>query len=190
MKHSTIPTSSSKPVIECGVGIAEVKVGMSIAELFEILGEAGIKKTFEEEIEGFDGYEKFLQFVIGFDYRIEYTNDSSPSYPIFKVWIKEDKLIAFMLSSYGVGVFDLDFCKRFQTESHLHIGDPIDKLTAIYGEPLHIHSYSPHANYIYPQLGAGFVCNTDTNTFRSVYIFDKTDAVLVNKIKDFYRETT
>jgi hypothetical protein len=184
----TYPNSTSLPTIISGNCIGELALGTTKGQLDSIMKCEPVRTHFYEEKLSFEekniSEAKYLQFAIGFEYALEYNNEGKLPYPIYKTWMKDDRIKSMMLSSYGVGVFDYERCKRIRTEKGLAFGEKSDKMTLLYGYEYSRHEYSNFTNYIYFEEGVGFVFSEDE--LRAVYLFERFAEEKATEMKKLY----
>lgn len=184
----TYPNSTSLPTIISGNCIGEVALGTTKVQLDSIMKCEPKRTHFHEEKLGFDekniAVNRYLQFALGFDYSLEYSHEGKLPYPIYKTWMLDDRIKSMMISSYGVGVFDYERCKRIRTEKGLAFGENSQKMTHLYGYEYSRHEYADFINYIYFEEGAGFVFANDE--LRAIYLFERLDEEKATEMKKLY----
>jgi len=183
-----LPNSTSLPTIISGNCIGELALGTTKGQLDSIMKCEPIRLHFLDEKQSFDekniAVTKYLQFAIGFEYSLEYNNEGKLPYPIYKTWMKDDRIKSMMVSSYGVGVFDYERCKRIRTERGLAFGESSDKMAVLYGYEYAKHEYSGFINYIYFEEGAGFVFANDE--LRAIYLFERFEEKNASEMRNLY----
>lgn len=92
-------------VIIPGVGVNNIKLGMSEKEVMNILGGEPRGYTYEEQLEAFSGYDtridSVMQFVLGFDSCIRYDGDLPVTMPVFGLYFKNHILNFITITSYS-----------------------------------------------------------------------------------------
>jgi hypothetical protein len=88
-----------------GKGMGNVVIGVEAAEIKKLCGEPLSVISYEEEYSAFDDYgydtDRELQFMIGFDYVLEYDPSSNASaIPAWKLYFKNDRLVYINFSSF------------------------------------------------------------------------------------------
>lgn len=182
------PNSTSLPTIISGNCIGELALGTTKTQLDSVMKCEPIRLHFNEEKLPFEeksiSTSKYLQFVIGFDYSLEYSNDGKLPYPIYKTWMQDNKIKSLMISSYGEGVFDYERCKRIRTERGLAFGDSVEKMTTLYGYECCRHEYANFINWIYFEEGVGFVFSE--KELRAVYLFERMSEETATELRKLY----
>lgn len=92
-------------VITPGVGVNNIKLGMSEKQVTAILKGEPRGYSYEEQLEAFSGYDtridSVMQFVLGFDSCIRYDGDLPVSMPVFGLYFKKHKLNFITVTSYS-----------------------------------------------------------------------------------------
>lgn len=92
-------------VITPGVGVNNIKLGMSEKQVTAILKGEPRGYSYGEQLEAFSGYDtridSVMQFVLGFDSCIRYDGDLPVSMPVFGLYFKKHKLNFITVTSYS-----------------------------------------------------------------------------------------
>jgi len=108
--------------ITSGIGVNEIKLGMSEKEVLSILKEKPQQRTYKEQLKEFykdtTGYsiESIIPFVIGFDNCIVYEDDAPDNYPIFNLYFLNHKLNYITVTAYGI---DSNLIRSFALDKEL-----------------------------------------------------------------------
>jgi hypothetical protein len=99
-------TAQNKPIlITPGVGVNNIKLGMSEKQVTAILKGKPVGYTYAGQLEAFKGYDtridSVMQFVLGFDSCIRYDSDLPVSMPVFGLYFKNHKLNFITVTSYS-----------------------------------------------------------------------------------------
>jgi hypothetical protein len=120
---------NEKIPITSGVGIGEIKLGMSENDVLNLLKIPGKERSYAEQMKEFRkdtvGYsiENIAPFVIGFDKCIVYEGERPDNYPIFNLYFLNHKLNYVTLTAYGA---DSNFLSGFLLDKELLFCDPMD----------------------------------------------------------------
>ena len=111
-----ISAAQTKPiVITPGVGVNNIKLGMSEKQVTAILKGDPRGYTYDEQLEAFSGYDtridSVMQFVLGFDSCIRYDGDLPVSMPVFGLYFKKHKLNFITVTSYSASDKQLELVK-------------------------------------------------------------------------------
>ena len=162
-------------IIEPGVGISDIKIGISYKDFTGILGIPLEHRTYAKDKKGLKKAKidvlTLIQYKIGFDYVLVYgkKNNKSP-YPIYKAYFRDEKLILLYLSSY---TYELADCKKsFKLPSGLTYGASDGLITNEYGQPDEKSVYlNDNLDYVYKKKGVSFIINQKENALRVIEIF-------------------
>jgi hypothetical protein len=115
-------------VITPGVGVNNIKLGMSEKRVTAILGEGASWSSYKEQLKVFsaDGtrIDSVMQFVLGFDSCARYDTRLPDNMPVFALYFKAHKLNYITVTSYSASDEQLGAVKisnglRFHTEMDL-----------------------------------------------------------------------
>jgi len=91
-------------IIEPGVGVGPLKLGMSEEETIAVLKGNITWSDYKSELKSFVDYgtriDSVMQFIIGFDSCGSYINEAPESMPVFSVYFKNHRLNFITVSSY------------------------------------------------------------------------------------------
>lgn len=120
----TISAQKEAYVITPGVGINNLKLGMSETEVAEILKGEPVGYTYAEQLESFssDGtrIDSVMQFVLGFDSCIRYDGSLPEEMPVFSLYFKNHHLNFITVTSYSTTE---DQLKRVKLKNGLKFHD-------------------------------------------------------------------
>ncbi len=166
--------AQSAITITPGVGVNNLKLGMTTGEAMAVL-EGDISWTdYEEQLKSFAGYDtridSVMQFVLGFDSCGRYEKDPPENMPVFALYFKNGKLNFITVSSYSASEEHL---KLVRLNNGLKFHDAMDDCIKKMGEdyvPLGYGDYN--GDYYYYNEGVEMVF--DENKLTSIGIFPKT----------------
>ena len=103
-------SSSRPPMIMSGIGIGKLKIGDSPETVLATMKASGSISDYATEHKVFNDFnyvpEHYLQFLLGFDSVMVFHEDDGPTYPVFKIYFKNNAAVFIIVSSYGTDVFD------------------------------------------------------------------------------------
>lgn len=141
--------NTTKYLIEAGVGIGDIHLGMSYIEVEEILNVKPIgEQSFEEAWEYFETLynpKDLLMFQIGFDKELEYDTSEDMYYPIYKLYFLNDQLLYIILSTYA---HPPTVYEKFRGSDGISFGSSLKEIEAVYGKHDEI-DISEHTNTWY-----------------------------------------
>ena len=182
-----IKKSKQKPfykdlVVTPGVGIGNLKLGMTESDVIKILKSKPLERTYMAEMKNYSttGYnfsiDSMIVFVIGFDKALDYPSKLSTIYPIYNMYFKNDSLVYFTISSYSVGVA---FAKSVIINSSIRLLDR-EKEVLKKMKPYMKISYGEYDDFVYYKEGIGL--SFDAQKLTSVSMF-KADELYLKKIE-------
>lgn len=163
---------TKKYQIQAGVGIGDIRLGMTYAEVEAILQIQPIgEQNFEEAWASFEACCNYnphdlLMFQIGFDRELEYTQSEKMFYPIFKLYFLNDQLVYIILSTY---VYPMQICEKFSCDKAVGFGSSMEEIEAVFGKHDEI-DISEHTNtwydgdFRYLRHGITFTLSEDKTT--------------------------
>lgn len=127
---SVFAQSKAPIVLTPGVGIGQLKLGMSEEKARELLGGELTERNYTEEMESFKSSTNFHidsipQFIIGFDKCLAYMGGLPENIPVFNMYFKKNKLVFITATTYGV---EKAQAKRVLMKGKIRFFDPM-KLT-------------------------------------------------------------
>ena len=187
----TQPKASS-PVLfrmEAGKNIGDIYLGDSLAKIAPQIQATGNRSDYQTEFEVFEnfGYKplEYLQFHIGFDHVQIFDEADNPSYPIFKLYFKNEALVFMIITSYGSDIFNLEACRRMFTERNIAFGASISEMVMAYGSNYAKHVYGTYdGDFIYPELGISFIA--DEGKVRVIRLFEPMNVAECEAIRAKY----
>ena len=169
-------------VVTPGVGIGNLKLGMTESDVIKILKSKPLERTYMAEMKNYSttGYnfsiDSMIVFVIGFDKVLYYPSTLSTIYPIYNMYFKNDSLIYFTVSSYTVGVA---FAKSVIINSSIRLLDR-EKEVLKKMKPYMKINYGEYDDFVYYTEGVGL--SFDAQKLTSISIF-KADELYLQKIE-------
>lgn len=161
-------------IIEEGVGVGPIKLGLSFEEVVKILGFDGDLKTYDdylaEELFNEDP-EIALECAIGFDYYIKY--EHLLTLPISYVFFKDSLLNQIRVSSFPEYYFSI--AKDTKTKYGLNFWDEDKSVVDIYGVPALEVNYENFILNSYFYFEQGITVNLREKNYRSAHIYQKLD---------------
>lgn len=107
-QKTSLPPKSGDILITPGVGVGPLKLGMSEAAAYKVLGGDITWKSYKEEMKVFKSYgesnfaiDSIAQFILGFDSCAAYAGDLSAVMPVYSLYFKDHKLNYITVTSYG-----------------------------------------------------------------------------------------
>lgn len=166
--------NNSPIIITPGVGVGNLKLGMSEEEAKKILQvqESDINwSNYNQQMEKFVGWniaiDSTVQFLLGFDSCARFENNVSEVMPVFALYFKNHKLNFITVSSY---VGDEDLIKLVKVNNGLTYYDSMNTCISKFGkEYLNISPGDNTADMFYYKKGIELVI--DDNQVRSIGIF-------------------
>lgn len=154
-----------------GVGIGELKLGLSYREVKEILGEpVKILTCYESGIEyiqsGHDPTE-LLIFALNFDYEMTYKSPTSKSsYPVYMLYFRQDRLCYIVLSSYT----HRGSLHPFLIKGKLGFNCNKAQMEQVLGKNYHIRRRKPYSDeFRYLDKGVSVILDEDLIKVMSIY---------------------
>ncbi len=171
------PTKTGSDIIVTpGLGVGNLKLGMSEVEADKLLGGEITWKSYAEELKSFRNMgnnfaiDSMPQFIIGFDSVAVYDGKYPVSIPIYHMYFKNHQLNFITITSYGD---DKALANKVRLTNGLKFGDDMDKCKKILkGHPLSIGYGDYDGDYIYYK--EGFEIVYDGKKFSCISIFTKT----------------
>jgi hypothetical protein len=166
-------TAQNKPIlITPGVGVNNIKLGMSEKQVTAILKGEPVGYTYTDQLDAFKGYDtridSVMQFVLGFDSCIRYDSDLPVSMPVFGLYFKNHKLNFITVTSYSATE---DHLKRVRINNGLKFHDSMEncgkKLAKFPFISLGYGDYS--GDHYYYTLGLEMVYDEDKLTAIGIY---------------------
>jgi hypothetical protein len=168
----TVTAQNEPYVITPGVGVNNIKLGMSEKQVTAILQGEPHGYSYTDQLVSFLGYEtridSVLQFIIGFDSCIRYDSYLPETMPVFALYFKDHKLNFITVTSYSTTEEQL---KRVQLNNGLKFHDDMDDCGKKMGaQPfLHIGYGDYSGDHYYYTLGLEMVY--DENKLTAIGIF-------------------
>ena len=107
LAFTVLTATAQKPpiVITPGVGVNNIKLGMSEKQVTAILKGEPVGSSYADQLDAFRGYDtridSVMQFVLGFDSCLRYDGDLPVSMPVFGLYFKNHKLNCITITSYS-----------------------------------------------------------------------------------------
>lgn len=163
--------SSQDIIITPGVGVGNLKLGMSEKEALEILQEEPVWSSYDQQMEKFVGWDiavdSTVQFIMGFDSCARFENEAPKTMPVFALYFKNHKLNFITVSSY---IGDDDLAKRVKFSNGITYYNDMDACVKKFGKDyLNISPGDNTADMFYYKKGLELVI--DGNELRSVGIY-------------------
>jgi hypothetical protein len=168
----SISAQSQPIVITPGVGVNNIKLGMSEKQVTAILKGEPTGSSYADQLEAFKGYDtridSVMQFVLGFDSCLRYDGDLPVSMPVFGLYFKKHKLNFITITSYSATD---DHLKRVKLSNGLKFHDNMEscgkKLAKSPYIPLGYGDYS--GDHYYYTLGLEMVYDENKLTAIGIY---------------------
>lgn len=168
----SISAQSQPIVITPGVGVNNIKLGMSEKQVTAILKGEPTGSSYADQLEAFKGYDtridSVMQFVLGFDSCLRYDGDLPVSMPVFGLYFKKHKLNFITITSYSATD---DHLKRVKLSNGLKFHDNMEscgkKLVKSPYIPLGYGDYS--GDHYYYTLGLEMVYDENKLTAIGIY---------------------
>jgi len=166
-------TAQNEPyVITPGVGINNIKLGMSEKEVTDLLKGEPVGYTYAAQLDAFSGYDtridSVMQFVLGFDSCIRYDGALPVTMPVFGLYFKNHKLNFITITSYSTTEEQL---KRVELNNGLKFHDSMEdcgkKLAKYPFQSLGYGDYS--GDHYYYTLGLEMVYDENKLTAIGIY---------------------
>ncbi len=159
-------------VITPGVGVNNIKLGMSEKQVTAILKGEPVGYTYADQLDAFKGYDthvdSVMQFVLGFDSCLRYDGELPVSMPVFGLYFKNHKLNFITITSYSATE---DQLKRVRLSNGLKFHDSMEdcgkKLSRSAFLPLGYGDYS--GDHYYYTLGLEMVYDENILTAIGIY---------------------
>jgi hypothetical protein len=174
LAFTVLTVSAQKPaiVITPGVGVNNIKLGMSEKQVTAILKGEPTGSSYADQLEAFRGYDtridSVMQFVLGFDSCLRYDGDLPVSMPVFGLYFKKHKLNFITITSYSATD---DHLKRVKLSNGLKFHDSMEscgkKLTKSPYISLGYGDYS--GDHYYYTLGLEMVYDENKLTAIGIY---------------------
>jgi hypothetical protein len=167
-------SAQSAITITPGVGVNNLKLGMTTDEAMTVLEGAISWTDYEQQLESFAGYDtrvdSVMQFILGFDSCGRYESELPENMPVFALYFKNSKLNFITVSSYSASDEHL---KLVRLSNGLKFYDAMGACIKKMGKdyvPLGYGGYN--GDYYYYNEGVEMVF--DENKLTSISIFPKT----------------
>jgi len=166
-------TAQNEPyVITPGVGVNNIKLGMSEKEVTDILKGEPVGYSYLSQLDAFSGYDtridSVMQFVLGFDSCILYDRDLPETMPVFGLYFKNHQLNFITVTSYSATE---DQLKRVEIKNGLKFHDAMEdcgkKLAKSPYQSLGYGDYS--GDHYYYTLGLEMVYDENKLTAIGIY---------------------
>jgi hypothetical protein len=165
--------AQNKPiVITPGVGVNNIKLGMSEKQVTAILKGEPRGYTYADQLDAFKGYDtridSVMQFVLGFDSCLRYDGDLPVSMPVFGLYFKKHKLNFITVTSYSATD---DQLKRVRLTNGLKFHDSMEDCGIKLSKSPYISlGYADYSgDHYYYTLGLEMVYDEDKLTAIGIY---------------------
>lgn len=153
-----------------GKGFSDIKLKMHIDDIISVIGQPKSMDSFEEEKAlwenfGYDA-EKGLPFYIGFDEVYKFDNNK---YAIWKVYVKKNKAVYIVLSSYGI---EERILEKISVLNSIKFFDNLSKITSVMGDEYYT-KIDEGGNESFFFLNKGIEFIMDDGELRNVYFFKR-----------------
>lgn len=94
-------------ILQPGIGIGKIKLGMTEAQAIAVLGEMENTQRFGDVMKDFKDFDEnltidsLIQFVIGFEKCLTVAESTQEKIPIFKLYFNKGRLVFIAVTSYG-----------------------------------------------------------------------------------------
>lgn len=129
---------------------------MTEKQVRALLGDDLKVKTYKEEMTSFWYHNRTLrmdsitQFVLGFDKCLELSDSLNNHWPVFKIFILNDRINCFIITSY---IDDSLLAKRVLINNKLRFNDERDKCVKFFGNDYINTPYPGYEEYVYYKKG-------------------------------------
>jgi hypothetical protein len=168
--------------VTAGSNCGKLKIGMTEKQVRALLGDYMKVKTYKEEMTAFWYHNRTLrmdsitQFVLGFDKCLELSDSLNNHWPVFKIFLQNDRVNCFIITSY---LDDSLLVKRVLINNKLRFNDELDKSVQFFGNDYIITPYPGYEEYVYYKKGIQLLF--DEGILKTVKIF-KPDANFLKRI--------
>lgn len=166
-------TAQTKPIlITPGVGVNNIKLGMSEKQVTALLKAEPVGYTYADQLDAFKGYDtridSVMQFVLGFDSCIRYDNELPVSMPVFGLYFKNHKLNFITVTSYSASEVHL---KQVRLNNGLKFHDSMEDCgKKLAKSPFVALGYGDYSgDHYYYTLGLEMVYDEDKLTAIGIY---------------------
>ncbi len=165
--------AQTKPyVIRPGVGINNIKLGMSEKQVTEKLKGEPVGYTYAAQLEAFSGYDtridSVMQFVLGFDSCIRYDGDLPVTMPVFGLYFQNHQVNLIPVNYYSTTEEQLKLVKLYNgLKFHDSMEDCGKKLAKYPFQSLGYGDYS--GDHYYYTLGLEMVYDENKLTAIGIY---------------------
>jgi len=166
-------TAQTKPIlITPGVGVNNIKLGMSEKQVTALLKAEPVGYTYTDQLDAFKGYDtridSVMQFVLGFDSCIRYDNELPVSMPVFGLYFKNHKLNFITVTSYSATE---DHLKQVRLNNGLKFHDSMEDCgKKLAKSPFVALGYGDYSgDHYYYTLGLEMVYDEDKLTAIGIY---------------------
>lgn len=183
----SIFTSFSQKNIIAGEGYGQVKIGMSIDELKELIGVETAIISYEDEKASYidSEYDPLtnLGFLIGFDNVYLFQNDNA--FAVWKVYVKKNKVVYMNISSYTA---TLPIISELTIQDSLKFFQGTKEMEASFGTD-YVKCVDPNGyiTFTYVQQGIRFLY--EGTKLRNVFIFKALKGKKARKLIDVLPNT-
>lgn len=176
-------------IVTAGVGIDNIRLGMTEEEVRAILPGEHRTTNFMEELAEFRNFDKtirvdsMVQFVMGFDKMIAVSDEAAKELPVYNLGFKEGKLNYISVSSY---IEEEGLAERVLLNGSIRMHMPEAGCRSVLGDdflPIRYREYTDHVYY-----NQGVEVMYDEGKLRCLIIFEKTPDYL-KKIQKNSTET-
>ncbi len=183
---------AQKPIVVTpGVGVNDLKLGMTADEALKVLGGEISWTNYQQQVDDFISYEaridSVMQFILGFDSCGRFEKQPPESAPVFALYFNKGRLNFITVSSYTASEEQL---KLVQLSNGLKFHDAMDVCVRIMGDKYVPVGYGDYnGDYYHYEDGVEMVY--DENRLTSIGIFPKTPdfiKLLVEKSKQLREE--
>lgn len=142
--------------VTAGNNCGKLKIGMTEKQVRALLGDDLKVKTYKEEMTSFWYHNRTLrmdsitQFVLGFDKCLELSDSLNNHWPVFKIFILNDRINCFIITSY---IDDSLLAKRVLINNKLRFNDERDKCVKFFGNDYINTPYPGYEEYVYYKKG-------------------------------------
>lgn len=142
--------------VTAGNNCGKLKIGMTEKQVRALLGDDMKVKTYKEEMTSFWYHNRTLrmdsitQFVLGFDKCLELSDSLNNHWPVFKIFLQNDRVNCFIITSY---LDDSLLAKRVLINNKLRFNDERDKCVKFFGNDYINTPYPGYEEYVYYKKG-------------------------------------
>jgi hypothetical protein len=168
--------------VTAGRNCGKLKIGMTEKQVRDLLGNGLQVKTYKEEMTAFWYHNRTIrmdsitQFVLGFDKCLELSDSLNRYWPVFKIFLLNDKVNCMIITSY---MDDSLLVKQVLVNNKLRFNDDQEKCVNYFGNGYINTPYPGYEEYVYYKKGIQLLF--DEGVLKTFKIF-KPDANFLNRI--------